>query len=89
MFFDVCSSPSPGAVRSDFDMKAQSFSDLSFFPAFVSLSVRCLRTFEKQMGAPHVMQRYKGPRVVPWLLSPRQACAPWFGGLCISESLSA
>lgn len=31
VFFDVCSSPSPGAVRSDFGMKAQSLSDLSFF----------------------------------------------------------
>lgn len=34
VFFDVCSSPSPGAVRSDFGMKAQSLSDLSsFLPA--------------------------------------------------------
>lgn len=38
VFFDVCSSPSPGAVRSDFDMKAQSFSDLPFcLPASPSL----------------------------------------------------
>ena len=40
VFFDVCSPPSPGAVRSDFDMKAQSCSDLfTSLPASLPPSV--------------------------------------------------
>lgn len=43
MFFDVCSSPSPGAMRSDFVMKVQSFSDPSFsLSASLSPSVSVL-----------------------------------------------
>lgn len=67
VFFDVCPPFSPGAVRSDFDMKAQSFSDPSFFlPASLPpLSVYCLRNFQNQAGALHVTQRERSLGAVP------------------------
>lgn len=93
VFFDVCSSPSPGAVRSDFDMKAQSFSDLSFFlPASCPpVSAHCLRTFTELGRHSSCDTRIEGSLgVVPWLLSPVQACAPWCCSFCRSvESLSS
>lgn len=93
VFFDVCSSPSPGAVRSDFDMKAQSFSDLSFFlpaslPPCVCILLENFRELGMHSSCDTKIEGSLG--AVPWLLSPVQACTPWCCGFCGSvESLSS
>lgn len=102
VFFDVCSL-SPGAVRSDFDMKAQSFSDLSFFlPASFSPSPgppptpshpvnMLLENLQEPGSHSSCDTRIESSLgVVPELQSPVQACTPWCCSFCGSgESLPA